>query len=111
MWTLTQPHLMFETPSAASRTVFRRMLLAVTSDTMSVQDLSGFVEDEIVDRLSSVPGVATVQTYGDRDKIFRVDIDPARLASLGMTIGDIGTALSSVAFDSPAGSITNSTQD
>ena len=87
------------------------MRLAVTSDTMSVQDLSVFVEDEIVDRLSSVPGVATVQVYGNRNKIFRVDIDPARLASLGMTIGDIGTALSSVAFDSPAGSITNTTQD
>lgn len=87
------------------------MRLAVTSETMNVQDLSVFVEDEIVDRLSSVPGVATVQVYGDRSKIFRVDIDPARLASLGLTIGDIGTALSSVAFDSPAGSITNSTQD
>src|SRR5690606_845698 len=33
------------------------------------------------------------------------------LASLGLTIGDIGTALSSVSFDSPAGSLTNSTQD
>src|SRR5690606_8552289 len=87
------------------------MRLAVTSETMNVQDLSVFVEDEIVDRLSSVSGVATVQVYGDRSKIFRVDIDPARLASLGLTMGDIGTALSSVAFDSPAGSITNTTQD
>src|SRR5690606_39852669 len=66
------------------------MRLAVTSETMNVQDLSVFVEDEIVDRLSSVPGVATVQVYGNRNKIFRVDIDPARLASLGLTIGDIG---------------------
>lgn len=87
------------------------MRLAITSDTISVQDLSVFVEDEIVDRLSSVPGVATVQVYGNRSKIFRVDIDPARLASLGLTMGDVGTALSSVAFDRPAGSITNSTQD
>ncbi|GAA4527157.1 efflux RND transporter permease subunit [Chelativorans composti] len=87
------------------------MRLAVTSSTMNVQDLTVFVEDEIVDRLSSVPGVATVQVYGGRNKIFRVDIDPARLASLGLTIGDIGNALRSVSFDSPAGSITNTTQD
>src|SRR5690606_5380868 len=66
------------------------MRLAVTSESMNVQDLSVFVEDEIVDRLSSVPGVATVQVYGDRSTIFRVDIDPARLASLSLTIGDIG---------------------
>jgi len=87
------------------------MRLAITSKTMNVQDLSVFVEDEIVDRLSSVSGVATVQVFGSRDKIFRVDIDPARLASLGLTIGDIGTALNSVSFDSPAGSITNNTLD
>src|SRR5690606_8298100 len=87
------------------------MRLAITSKTMNVQDLSVFVEDEIVDRLSSVSGVATVQVFGSRNKIFRVDIDPARLASLGLTIGDIGTALNSVSFDSPAGSITNNTQD
>ncbi|WP_163267419.1 efflux RND transporter permease subunit [Chelativorans alearense] len=87
------------------------MRLAVTSEEMSIEDMTVFVEDEIVDKLATVSGVADVQVYGDRDKIFRVDIDQARLASLGMTIGDIGNALSTVAFDSPAGSLTSSTQD
>ena len=85
--------------------------LAVTSDTMSIEDMSVYVEDEIVDRFAAVPGVADVQVYGGREKIFRIDIDQARLASYGLTVGDIGTALSSIAFDSPAGSLTNSTQD
>src|SRR5690606_37706552 len=84
--------------------------LAVTSDTMSIEDMSVYVEDEIVDRFAAVPGVADVQVYGGREKIFRIDIDQARLASYGLTVGDIGTALSSIAFDSPAGSLTNSTQ-
>ncbi len=85
--------------------------LAVTSDTMSVQDMTILVEDEVVDRLSSVPGVADVNVYGDRDKIFRIDINPARLAALGLTIADIRSALASVAFDVPAGSLTSNSQD
>jgi hydrophobic/amphiphilic exporter-1 (mainly G- bacteria), HAE1 family len=85
--------------------------LAVTSDTMSVQDMTILVEDEVVDRLSSVPGVADVNVYGDRDKIFRIDINPARLAALGLTVADIRSTLASVAFDVPAGSLTSNSQD
>jgi HAE1 family hydrophobic/amphiphilic exporter-1 len=58
------------------------MRLAVTSDTMSVEDMTMIVEDQIVDTLAAVPGVADVQVYGDREKIFRIDIDQAKLASL-----------------------------
>ncbi|WP_309084756.1 efflux RND transporter permease subunit [Chelativorans sp.] len=87
------------------------MRLAVTSGAMSVEDMSLFIEDEIVDRLAAVPGVADVQVYGDRTKIFRIDIDQSRLASHGMTVADVGSALSTIAFDSPAGSLTSNAQN
>lgn len=87
------------------------MRLAVTSDTMSIQDMTVVVQDQIEDELAAVPGVADVQLYGDRDKIFRIDVDQNKLASLGFTVADLRTALASVAFDSPAGSITTTNQD
>ncbi|MER8809196.1 efflux RND transporter permease subunit [Mesorhizobium australicum] len=87
------------------------MRLAVTSDTMSIQDMTVVVQDQIEDELAAVPGVADVQVYGDRDKVFRIDVDQNKLASLGFTVGDLRTALASVAFDSPAGSITTTNQD
>ncbi|SMH52934.1 efflux RND transporter permease subunit [Mesorhizobium australicum] len=87
------------------------MRLAVTSETMSIQDLTIFVEDQIVDALSAVPGVADVQVYGDRAKIFRVDINQSRLSALGLTVADVRNALASVAFDTPAGSLTSNSQD
>ncbi|ESY99412.1 efflux RND transporter permease subunit [Mesorhizobium sp. LNHC209A00] len=87
------------------------MRLAVTSDTMSIQDMTVVVQDQIEDELAAVPGVADVQVYGDRDKIFRIDVDQNKLASLGFTVADLRTALASVAFDSPAGSITTTNQD
>ncbi len=85
--------------------------LGVTSDTMSVEDMAAVVEDQVEDTLAAVPGVADVQVFGDRDKIFRIDVNQARLASLGYTVADLRRALASVAFDSPSGSITTSDQN
>ena len=87
------------------------MRLAVTSSTISVQDMTILVEDEIVDRLSAVPGVADVNVYGDRNKVFRIDVDQARLAALGLTIANLRSALSNVAYDVPAGSLTARNND
>ncbi len=87
------------------------MRLAITSDTMSVEDMTILVEDEVADMLAAVPGVADVQISGDREKIFRVDIDQAKVASMGFTVADIRNALASVAFDTPAGSLTTANQD
>ena len=86
------------------------MRLAVTSTTMSVDDLTVLTEDQIVDTLSAVSGVADVQVNGDRDKIFRIDINPAKLASYGLTIADVTKTLSDMALDAPAGSLRSSSQ-
>lgn len=86
------------------------MRLAVTSDTMSVDDMTVLIEDQIQDVLSAVPGVADVQINGDRAKIFRIDINQARLASYGLTLADVATALNSMGLDAPAGSLRSSDQ-
>ncbi len=86
------------------------MRLAVTSTTMSVDDLTVLTEDQIVDTLSAVSGVADVQVNGDRDKIFRIDVNPAKLASYGLTIADVTKTLSDMALDAPAGSLRSSSQ-
>ncbi|PZU20414.1 MAG: multidrug transporter AcrB [Shinella sp.] len=87
------------------------MRLAVTSTTLSREDLSQLVDDRISDRLASVDGVADVQVYGDQTKTFRIDVDQSALAARGMTIANLSTALTGVALDVPAGSMTSSTQD
>lgn len=84
--------------------------IGVTSTTMPVEDLTDLVENEISDRLISVEGVADVAVYGDRDRIFRVDVDQLALSSRGLTLGDLRDALATVAFDQPAGSLRASNQ-
>jgi HAE1 family hydrophobic/amphiphilic exporter-1 len=87
------------------------MRLAVTSSNLSMEDLTQLVDNEITDRLAAVEGVADVELYGDQEKIFRVDINQAALASRGLTVADVTSALSSAALDVPAGSLTSRTQD
>lgn len=87
------------------------MRLAVTSDRYNVQEMTILVEDLVVDRLAAVPGVADVAVYGDREKIFRVDVDQSRLAAFGLTVADLRSALRNVALDVPAGSLTAQTSD
>ncbi|QDL93618.1 efflux RND transporter permease subunit [Paroceanicella profunda] len=87
------------------------MRVAVTSDRLEIQDLTRLVEDEVVDTLAAIDGVADVQVYGDREAILRVDIDQAALAGRRLTIADIAGLLSAVSGESPAGTITSDTQE
>jgi len=87
------------------------MRLAVTSSSLSMEDLTQLVNNEIVDRLAAVEGVADVELYGDQDKVFRVDVNQAALAGRGLTVADVDKALDSAALDVPAGSLESTTQD
>ncbi|GAA5104897.1 efflux RND transporter permease subunit [Bartonella jaculi] len=86
------------------------MYLVVTSPTMSVDDLTTVVNDQIVDALSAVDGVGDVQVESARTKIFQVDVDQAKLASYGLTVADISRVLADMTTDVPVGSLRNSKQ-
>ncbi len=85
--------------------------LAVTSDTMSVAELSELVDAVVAERLGAVDGVAEVQVYGTRSTSFEIDVDPLKLASRGLTVADVRNALSTISFDAAAGSINGPNQN
>ncbi len=84
--------------------------VAVTSASRSPQELTQIVQDRVEDRIISINGVADLQIYGDREPIFRVDIDQMELASRGLTLADLRNALGTIAFDAPAGDLAGDRQ-
>lgn len=84
--------------------------IAVTSASRSPQELTQLVKDRIEDRLISISGVADLQIYGDREPIFRVDINQLEMASRGLSLADLRTALGDVAYDAPAGDLSGRRQ-
>ncbi len=85
--------------------------LAITHPTMSAEEMTLVVENQVLDNFTAINGVADVQVYGDREQIFRIDVDQTKLASRGLSIADLSAALSNAAFDTPAGSLSSDTQN
>jgi len=83
------------------------MQLAATSATMSIQDLTQVVDDRVIPRLAAIDGVADVQEFGDRNPLVQIILDPDALAARKLTVTDLSNALGSVAFDAPAGSLSD----
>ena len=65
------------------------MFLNFNADTMSVLELTDYAERNIVDRLSTVPGVARVAIGGGRRYAMRIWIDRQALAARQLTVADI----------------------
>jgi hydrophobe/amphiphile efflux-1 (HAE1) family protein len=56
-------------------------------------------------QLSQLPGVGQVLVGGQQTPAIRVQVDPARLANMGLTMEDVRSVLTNVTVDNPKGSI------
>ena len=84
--------------------------LAVLSDVHDEEELTALVENDIVPEFLSIEGVASVDMFGDRQRLLRVVIDPLRLSRFGLTVGDVAAALRQAPFDVPVGSFRSEDQ-
>jgi len=84
--------------------------LAVLSDSLTEERLTRIVEKDIVPMLIAIDGVADVQLSGNRQRVLRVALDPMRLTSFGLSVGDVAAALRQAPFDVPAGSFRSAEQ-
>ncbi len=80
--------------------------LAVSSDTMSLRDLTALTEDVIEPRLSSIQGVGRASVVGGIPRQLNVLVDPDRLTAFGVGVAEVTAALGQENQDLPAGSIT-----
>jgi hydrophobe/amphiphile efflux-1 (HAE1) family protein len=76
---------------------------AVSTTGMTEEQLSWFVDDTINKRLLGVPGVAQVNRSGGVDREIRVDLDPARMQSFGITAAEVNDQLRQVNIDAAGG--------
>ncbi|MDR7133652.1 multidrug efflux pump [Lysobacter niastensis] len=85
--------------------------LNMSSTQMDTLQLSDYAERYVVDRLSSVDGVAQVRIGGQQRYAMRVWLDRDALAARGITVNEIEKALSSENVELPAGRIESNTRD
>lgn len=81
------------------------MRIGVVSDRMSPSELTDYAERFIVDRLTTLDGVATVDIFGDRRFAVRIWLDRQAMAARNLTVGDVELALRQNNVELPAGEL------
>ncbi len=81
------------------------LILAMQSDQAPITTVDDYAENLVEQQISQLPGVGQVLVGGQQTPAIRVQVDPARLAAMGMTLEDVHTALTNITVDNPKGSI------
>jgi len=81
------------------------LILSMQSDQAPITDVDNYAENVIEQQISQLPGVGEVLVAGQQTPAIRVQIDPAKLATMGLTLEDVRTVLANATVDNPKGSI------
>ncbi len=79
--TVSSPYILKMNPS-----MIPVMVAAISSDSMDVNELSDFVEEELSAKLTGISGVASVEISGTVDREMHVVLDAEKMADLTQTI-------------------------
>ena len=83
------------------------MRLAVTSDRHTPEEISDYVERFVIDRLSTLDGVASVDLRGARRYAIRIWLDRRALAARNLTVADVEAAVQRNNIELPGGELTS----
>jgi HAE1 family hydrophobic/amphiphilic exporter-1 len=81
------------------------LILAVHSDVLPLTAVDDYCENVIAQRLSQISGVASVTLGGQQKPAVRVQVDPAKIAALGIQLEDLAGVISQATVNAPKGSI------
>jgi multidrug efflux pump subunit AcrB len=94
----TEPFISRDTTAGGAIIAF-----GVSSDNLSDTELSWFVDLNVMREISSVQGVGQVNRIGGVSREVRVDLNPDRMAALGVTAGDVSSQLVRTQVELPGG--------
>ena len=87
------------------------MWMSLTGDGWTALQLSDYADRFLIDRFSSIDGVARAQIGGEARPAMRIWIDRAKLAAFNLTTGDIENSLRTQNVELPAGRVETSAQN
>ncbi len=79
--------------------------MTVQSDTKNIIEISDYGENVLLEKLQTIPGVSTIQIWGQKKYAMRLWLDPLKMAAYGVTPQDIRAALDRENVELPGGKI------
>jgi multidrug efflux pump len=85
--------------------------MTVQSNTRNSLQLTEYATNTLVERLQTIPGVSSIQIWGEKKYAMRIWLDPTKLSAYSLTPLDVQTALNKENVELPSGKIAgNSTE-
>ena len=79
--------------------------MTIESNVRNQLEVSDYAANVIQERLQTIPGVSTIQIWGEKKFAMRIWLDPARLSAYELTPLDIQNALNRENVELPGGKI------
>ncbi|MFD0324019.1 efflux RND transporter permease subunit [Lysobacter gummosus] len=86
------------------------LTLKLTSDSLPLRDINNYADSILAQKLSQVQGVGLVSIAGNVRPAVRVQVNPAQLSNLGLTLEDVRSALTQANVNAPKGTLNGKTQ-
>ncbi|WLA05200.1 efflux RND transporter permease subunit [Xanthomonas translucens pv. undulosa] len=86
------------------------LTLKLSSDTLPLRDVNNYADSILAQRLSQVPGVGLVSIAGNVRPAVRIQVNPAQLSNMGLTMEALRSALTETNVNAPKGSLNGKTQ-
>ena len=86
------------------------IVFAVHSDALPIETVDDYAENILVQNISQIPGVAQVTVLGQQKPAVQIQIDPEKIAAMGIGLEDLRASIANVTTDSPKGSIDGATR-
>ena len=80
--------------------------MTVQSNSKNALELSDYAENVIAERIQTIPGVSSVQIWGQKRYSMRIWMDPIKLNSYGITVAEVRNALDKQNVELPSGKLT-----
>ena len=81
------------------------MVFSLRSDTLPIAKVSDYADNFVAQQISRIDGVGQVNIFGQRKPAVRIRLDPRRVASLGLQLDAIRTAITANTVNAPKGAL------
>jgi multidrug efflux pump len=81
------------------------MSITMQSPNRDLLSLSELANNQVKERIQTIPGVSGVSIWGEKQYSIRIEMDPARLSSYGLTPLDVRSAIQVQNLELPSGKI------
>jgi multidrug efflux pump len=85
--------------------------MTLQSDVRNQLQITEYANNNILERLQTIPGVSSINIWGEKKYAMRIWFNPGKLSAYGLTVGDVQAALQRENIELPSGKIAGNTTE